>query len=100
MSYLKWFQTDVSPMENGYVVTYTNGEYSGTVEYVKYEMSNRLMKGKDVFLMTNSDMGDIIELIHQKKPLTSDDFNDINMEIRTDSRNKLESYTSLMGRGL
>jgi hypothetical protein len=100
MKYLKYFKTDVSPSDNGYRVTYIHEEYSGTVDYVKYELNTRLMKGKDVYLMVNSDMGDIIEIIHQHKPLTSEDHNDLNMEIRQHSRQVLHDFTSLMGKGL
>ena len=100
MKYLNYFKTDVSPTENGYRVTYTNGEYSGTVDYVKYELENRLMKGKDIFLMTNSDMGDIIEIIHQHKPLSSSDYDDLNMEIRTNSRELVDNHNKMMGKRL
>jgi|LauGreDrversion4_2_1035121.scaffolds.fasta_scaffold51054_4 hypothetical protein len=100
MKYLKYFKTDVSPSDKGYRVTYIHEEYSGTVDYVKYELNTRLMKGKDVYLMVNSDMGDIIEIIHQHKPLTSEDHNDLNMEIRQHSRQVLHDFTSLMGKGL
>ena len=100
MKYLNYFKTDVSPSEKGYRVTYTNGEYSGTVDYVKYELETRVMKGKDIYLMVNSDMGDIIELIHQHKPLSSEDYNDLNMEIRTNSRELVDNHTKKVGKGL
>lgn len=100
MKYLNYFKTDVSPSEKGYRVTYTNGEYSGTVDYVKYELETRLMKGKDIFLMVNSDMGDIIELIHQHKPLSSEDYDDLNMEIRTNSRELVHEFKKKMGNSL
>lgn len=89
MSYLEGIETKVVPTEKGYDVVYSMGEYSGSVTYVNYTMTNLLMKGKPVYLMVNSDMGDIIEMIHQKSPLSSEDFNDINMEIRTHSRETL-----------
>ena len=100
MKYLKYFKTDVSPTENGYRVTYIHEEYSGTVDYVKYELDTRLMKGKDVYLMTHSDMGDIIEIIHQHKPLSSEDYNDLNMEIRTNSKELVDNYKKMTGKGL
>ena len=100
MEYLKWFKTDVSPTEKGYRVTYSHGEFSGTVDYMKYEMENRLMKGKDVFLMTHCDMGDVIEIIHQNKPLSSYDYNNLNMEIRTHSRKLVMNYKKTMGKSL
>lgn len=100
MKYLNYFKTDVSPSEKGYRVTYTNGEYSGTVDYVKYELETRVMKGKDIYLMVNSDMGDIIEIIHQHKPLSSEDYDDLNMEIRTNSRELIDNHVKKVGKGL
>lgn len=89
MSYLSGIETRVVPTEEGYDVVYEGGEFSGTVKYVDYRMENLLMKGKPVYLMVHSEMGDIIELIHQRSPLSSDDFNDLNMEIRNHSRETL-----------
>ena len=89
MSYLSGIETRVVPTQEGYDVVYESGLFSGTVKYVDYKMENLLMKGKPVYLMVHSDMGDIIELIHQRSPLTSDDFNDLNMEIRNHSRDTL-----------
>ena len=100
MKYLKYFKTDVSPTENGYRVTYIHEEYSGTVDYVKYELDTRLMKGKDIYLMTNSEMGDIIEIIHQHKPLSSEDYDDLNMEIRLHSKELVDNHRKMTGRGL
>ena len=89
MGYLDGIETRVVPTQEGYDVVYESGLFSGTVKYVDYKMENLLMKGKPVYLMVHSDMGDIIELIHQRSPLTSDDFNDLNMEIRNHSRDTL-----------
>ena len=90
MGYLDNIPTRIIPTEEGTIeVYYGEGEYTGSVTYVKYQMENLLMKGKPVYLMIHSDMGDIIELIHQRSPLSSDDFNDLNMEIRNHSRETL-----------
>lgn len=86
MKYLNDIQTVVIPTEEGYNVIYSIGEYSGTVSYIRYKMDNLLMRNKPVFLMTACDMGDIIEVIHQRTPLSSNDFNDLNMEIRNHSK--------------
>jgi len=37
-------------------------------------------------------MGDVIEYIHKKTPLTSDDFNEVQMGIREHSLSSLLSY--------
>lgn len=94
--YLEGFQTNITPSTNGFTITYTQGECKGSVSYVKYVSElGRIMKGRPVYLMVNSDMGDVIECIHQKSPLSSEDFNDINMEIRTHSRETLESFLKI-----
>ena len=90
MSYLEKFSTKISPTDSGFIVTYSDGPYSGTVEYAKYNMTNLMMKGKPVYLMVRADMGDVIEGIHQKTPLSSEDFNSLNMEIRTHSRELID----------
>lgn len=97
MSYLSGIETRVVPTEEGYDVVYEGGEFSGTVKYVDYRMDNLLMKGKPVYLMVHSEMGDIIELIHQRSPLSSDDFNELNMEIRNHSREVLSKSLSNVG---
>ena len=90
MGYLDNIPTRIIPTEEGTIeVYYGEGEYTGSVTYVNYQMENLLMKGKPVYLMVHSEMGDIIELIHQRSPLSSDDFNDLNMEIRNHSRETL-----------
>jgi hypothetical protein len=94
MKYLEGFNVKVVPTEEGYNVVYESGEFSGCVKYVRYDMDNLLMRGKPVYLMVHSDMGDIIELIHQRSPLSSDDFNDLNMEIRNHSRGVLDGIVS------
>jgi hypothetical protein len=97
MKYLCDIDNRVIPTEKGYDVVYESGEFSGMVRYVSYRMDNLLMRGKPVYLMVHSDMGDIIELIHQRSPLSSDDFNDLNMEIRNHSRGILFDFLSRMG---
>ena len=96
--YLEDFSTRISLTEHGYDVIYSEGEFTGTVSYVRYVSEiGRVMKGKPVYLMTNSNMGDIIECVHQKSPLSSEDFNTMNMEIRTHSRNLIDEFISQKG---
>lgn len=92
MGYLNGIETRVVPTNEGYNVIYESGEFSGIVKYVNYKMSNLLMRNKPVYLMVHSDMGDIIELIHQRCSLNSDNFNDLNMEIRTHSKETLYKF--------
>jgi hypothetical protein len=78
-----------------YKVIYQEGEYSGECIYRKV-----IMKGQskpivqEPLVLIRVDMGDIIEYIHRKTPLCSDNFNDINMEIRTDSRERVNKFIS------
>lgn len=98
MGYLDNFKAEVFPNSEGSVeVIYRKGEYTGSVTYVNYQMENRVMKGRPVYLMVQADMGDIIEMIHQESPLSSEDFNDINMEIRTHSRELVNSWVQGLG---
>jgi len=78
-----------------YKVIYQEGEYSGECIY-----RNVTMKGLNkpllqrALVLISVNMGDIIEYIHKKTPLCSDNFNDINMEIRTDSRERVNKFIS------
>lgn len=99
MGYLENIPTRIIPTEEGTIeLYYGEGEYTGSVTYVNYQMENKLMKGKPVYLMVNSDMGDVIEGIHRESPLSSEDFNEINMEIRTHSRDLINSWVQSLGR--
>lgn len=76
-----------------YKVLYKEGEFSGECVYRKVSMKgiNKPLL-QEVLVLLRVDMGDIIEYIHKKTPLCSDNFNDINMEIRTDSRERVNKY--------
>jgi hypothetical protein len=41
----------------------------------------------------------VIEMIHKKTPLSSEDFNGVNMEIRTDSLGRVEDYITTLSLG-
>jgi len=92
MGYLDGIDVNVIPTDKGFDVVYNVGEYSGSVTYVKYEMNNLLMRNKPVYLMVTSDMGDIIEMIHQKSPLSSTDLNGLSMEIRNHSMGMVNKF--------
>jgi hypothetical protein len=92
MGYLDGIDVNVIPTDKGYDVIYNVGEYSGSVTYVKYVMNNLLMRNKPVYLMVTSDMGDIIEVIHQRKPLSSTDLNGLSMEIRNHSMGMVNKF--------
>jgi hypothetical protein len=68
-------------------VEYSNGNYSGSCTYVETRPQSKIQSGT-IYLLTHSDMGDVIEYIHKKTPLTSDDFNEVQMGIREHSHRK------------
>jgi hypothetical protein len=76
-----------------YRVVYTLDNYSGTCVYTESSPQSKLQSG-NIYLLTHSDMGDVIEYIHKKTPLTSEDFNEVQMSIRTHSLNQLMNYTN------
>jgi hypothetical protein len=47
---------------------------------------------QDVMLLVKSEMVDIIDEINSISPLNEDDFNSLQMEIRTSSRDVLKKY--------
>lgn len=88
--HLKDIPHTIQQIEDKFQVIYEIKNFSGYCEYVLYETKgvNKPIKQK-VWLMTHSDMGDIIEYLHKKSPLSSEDFSNINMLIREDSLEKL-----------
>ena len=90
-SVLKKFSTGITKSENHYIVTYSHGFFEGTCKYVvKSGMSK--IQPQSIMLLMETDMGDVIEYIHKKTPLTSDDFNEVQMGIREHSLSSLLSY--------
>ena len=92
--YLKELNTSIEKEDQDvYKIVYKEGDFSGECVYRKV-----IMKGQskpivqEPLVLIRVDMGDIIELIHKKTPLCSDNFNEINMEIRTDSRQRLTDF--------
>jgi hypothetical protein len=65
--------------------------HQGTCTYEKHTMKGKTKPIVQNFMvMVGCDMGDIIEYIYQKKGITEEDFNEINMLIREHSRKKVE----------
>ena len=83
-SVLKKFSTGITKSEGHYIVTYSHGLFEGTCKYVGKSGMSRLQP-KTIMLLTETDMGDIIEYIHKESPLTSEDHNDLQMYIREHS---------------
>ena len=93
MSYLKDINKKVINTDNGYQVIYSEGNYSGTCEYTT--MMGGRFQPFPIQVLTKCDMGDIIELINKKSPLSSEDHNDLQMYIREHSLKTLQEFLSL-----
>lgn len=91
MEILNDFNTEIINESPIYRVEYSNGNYSGSCTYVETRPQSKIQSGT-IYLLTHSDMGDVIEYIHKKTPLTSDDFNEVQMGIREHSLSSLLSY--------
>ena len=84
--YLSDFKESLTKEGDKVRVIYENGSYSGWCEYTMYKTMGQSKPIKqDVWLLINTDMGDVIEYINKKTPLSSNDFNEVNMSIRSDS---------------
>jgi hypothetical protein len=94
--YLNKLLTTVSEQTpNEYKVLYSNGVHMGSCSYKKLEMmGSKKPIRQDVFLMTHCDMGDIISSMNDDNQFTSEDHNELQMEIRFDSLTKVRDYVS------
>lgn len=69
---------------------YEKGEYKGYCKYVSFPKT-RYQKDP-IYLLTECDMGDVIEYVHKVSPLTSDELTEVSMEIRNHSLGVLMNY--------
>lgn len=88
--FLTEFSTSVSGENNSYIVMYEKGDYNGYCKYVNYPKT-RYQKDP-IYLLTECEMGDVIEYVHKVSPLTSDELTEVNMDIRFHSLNVLMNY--------
>lgn len=68
---------------------------SGTCVYEYRRIGKRIKQ--EVLLMTESNMGGVIDEINKKSPLTEGDFNDLRMEIMNHSLHHLENFINDKG---
>ena len=94
MEILNDFNTEIVNESPIYKVVYTLDNYSGTCTYTETSPQSKLQSG-NIYLLTHSDMGDVIEYIHKKTPLSSKDFNEVQMGIRTHSLTQLINFFTL-----
>ena len=60
---------------------------TGSCEYKIVEVNNRFKQ--KAWILTNTDMGDVIEYIHSNSPLKSEDLQDVNKLIRDHSLSRV-----------
>jgi hypothetical protein len=76
-------------------VMYREGEFTGMCIYENVVISGNTKPIRQrVLLLTECDMGDIIEFIHKKSPMSSEDFGTVTMGIREDSLRRVTKFLS------
>jgi hypothetical protein len=90
---LEKFSTEVTREGDILTVTYKNGEFTGVCTYIERGGISKLQP-QSIFLLTTSDMGDVIEFIHKETPLSSEDLNDLQMCIREHSLEQLNRFVN------
>ena len=90
-SVLNKFSTRVEEDNNNYIVIYERDMFKGECKYVGKSGMSKIQPRK-IYLLTETDMGDVIEFIHKESPLSSDDHNDLQMYIREHSLAILNSH--------
>ncbi len=88
MDILNDFNIEIVNESPIYRVEYSIGNYSGSCTYTETTPQSKFQSGT-IYLLSHSDMGDVIEYIHKKTPLSSDDFNEVQMGIREHSLSRL-----------
>ena len=94
--YLNNFTTEVIKDGDKYIVNYSDEQYTGVCEYNHINFpGQRKPISQKVLLLTECEMGDIIEKINIDSPLSSKDLTAITMEIREHSLQCVEDYISM-----
>jgi len=89
----KTFSSTVQHCENSYRVLYEINDFTGYCDYRVFKMSGSTKPiSQTIHLLTHVDMGDIIEYVHKKTPLCSDNFSEVQMTIREDSKRRLLEF--------
>jgi hypothetical protein len=90
------FTTEVIKSGDKYIVNYSCEQYTGVCEYNHILFpGQRKPLSQRVLLLTECDMGDIIEKINIDSPLSSEDLTGITMEIREHSLQCVEDFISM-----
>ena len=89
----KEIPTTIQKCEDSYRILYNIDDFTGYCDYKVFKMSgNTKPISQTIHLLTSVDMGDIIEYVHKKTPLCSDNFSEVQMTIREDSRRRLMEF--------
>jgi len=88
MNILNDFNINVVIQHPIYNVIYIKDNYSGTCTYREIPPQSKFQTNK-IFLLTHSNMGEVIEYINQISPLSPNDLNNVQMNIREHSLNQL-----------
>jgi tRNA A-37 threonylcarbamoyl transferase component Bud32 len=76
-------------------LTYCHHNFSGTCVYE--QVTTKGLKKpivQNFLVLTSTDMGDVIEYMHKKSPLSSEDLSSINKLIRDHSLSVVDNYLS------
>jgi len=85
------FDTEVNENNGSIMVNYKHDTLTGYCEYKMVEVNNRFKQ--KAWLLTNTDMADVIEFIHLNSPLSSENLQDVNKLIRDHSLLKVQNHT-------
>lgn len=96
-NYLSNIPTIVSHTGEEYHVIYTIEEETMTIvggcNYKEWKNKSKYQV-EPIYILTEVHMVDVISYINEKSPLNEGDLTKLQMEIRTDSLNKLKDYIS------
>lgn len=94
MEILNHFNVTIKNNLSTYDVLYIKDNYSGSCTYEVISPLSKKQNG-NILLLIKSDMGDVIEYINKISPLSSKDFNNIQMGIRNHSLSNLKSHLQI-----
>lgn len=91
MEILNHFNITVINDNQTYQIIYSKENYKGSCTYKELTPLSKKQSGK-IYVLTDSNMGDVLEYIHKLSPLSEKDFNNIQMSIREHSLSNLKSH--------
>jgi hypothetical protein len=92
---LEVFNKVINKSGSTITLTYCHHNFSGTCVYEQVTTKGvRKPIVQNFLVLTSTDMGDVIEYIHKRSPLSSEDLSSINKLIRDHSLSVVENYLS------